>query len=289
MKLRFNIILAGLVAISFGLVLVVLSLLPSGVSTVGGSKSQDSKLTPTPTVSLDGLEDVPVFTDEQDVKVEGPLPREWRGLIYSSDAPAEEIVAFYKAHISPQKWTFDYENRNAPDSISLSYIWMDEQDATPYDLMLFIDVYDARPTSPLAWVLHSQAHVHLSITRVPVLSKTPMYPGATAVQTRDNKVPTGYKEGFIIEKVTSFVTSATPAQVIGYYKDRMVQYGWEDFGELRPGGEGELIPGSVEFAYNFGGAESGRYGGSVVVYTKQGNDGQTEVELHIRGHTNLRH
>jgi|GEM_PF-3873399 len=242
-------------------------------------------------------EELPYYPDAQGARLDNVFEHDYRRIVYTTSAELEEVVEFYKGHLTKSGWTSLYENRNSRNRVMSGYLWSDPQNERPWDLIATIIVIgpwtgsrDLRIDLPVPietpWKpsmspptpaneegdrqedtsRNKQAtHVNVSLSKEPILERIPFYPGAEQIErVRDDRPSRLYR---------TYVVSATPTQIIEYYRARLLKHGWQWYKEDADG-----IAGSIRFGWH-----GGWRGGAVLdITTEAVSDGRTKVKMIAR-------
>jgi len=233
----------------------------------------------TATTSANDIEYMPVAPGALDIQNKRNLPYVWNGVSYGTHMGVEDVVQYYKSELSARGWTLVFDNRNIPSAPFLGWFWEDKQDDTPYVLQFFATISAPSSAQPESG---SYSYISLTLDRIPILDKTPVYPGAESVEQHPVTVaPTSSGDRQITETLITFKTRATRSQVEDYYVTTLAEYNWRYDGKAEDDPLTTYSSGSLVFRWMRG--SQGMQGASVALITKDGTDGYTNVELHLRG------
>lgn len=264
----------------------VLTVLVLSANTVGLLSGQKTSANPardaanaTATTSANNIEYMPVVPGAFDIQNKRDLPYVWNGVSYGTSMDVEEVVQYYKSELAARGWAFVFDNRNTPSAPFLGWFWEDKQNETPYVLQFFATVSTPDSAPPKSG---SYSFVSLTLDRIPILDKTPIYPGAESVEQHPVTVaPTSTGDRQITETLITFKVHDTRLQVEDYYKTTLAEYNWRYDGKAEDDPLTTYSPGSLVFRWTRG--SEGMQGASVALSTKDGMDGYTNVEIHLRG------
>jgi hypothetical protein len=229
----------------------------------------------------DKIEAIPVPLGAYNVIYTRPDSNSDRGLSFDVRLPVDQVVDYYKREVRSQGWEQFQENRNIPNEISLYNVWNDKQDRMPYSLDLLVTISFLMHTLPTLGT--PTTHVTIFLSRLPILDKTPIYPGAESVEIKHQTI-SGGDIGSVKETLITFRTYATAVQINDYYKSLLPQYGWNlSNHEAFDNATNSYISGSVLFNWNRGGPESTQSGAGVILKAEEHPGDETTVELHLRG------
>ena len=147
---------------------------------------------------------------------------------FSADAPAADVLKFYSDNLFQNQWVLDPSKKVgiSTESVSRSdafsqteaYVWRDKTNRVPWTLALTLSVQETALTSP------KRSKVIVVLNRIPSLTNLPPYPDAEQV-LYVTKPPTTQQE--IGDRRTTYVTSASPEQVLAFYQNVLPQCGWQ--------------------------------------------------------------
>jgi hypothetical protein len=227
----------------------------------------------------DRIEAIPLFPGAQNVKSTGDTWYQGKEVYYEVSSSTEQIVDFYSKQLLRTGWVQSDENRNFDYEVTPFYVWQDKDDRLPYTLELQINIVDYKATHP-SFAL--QSIVQLSLCRMPILDKTPIYPGAEAVETTTRLIWVSELDA-IPSTLITFRTKASRAEVVDYYLGIMQEYGWDYEKEAYDNDAKAYIKDSVLFGWDRGGPETGIVGASVTLQATEQPSGETKVQLDLRG------
>jgi len=227
----------------------------------------------------DRIEAIPLLPGAQNVKSDDAPWYQGKGIEYGVSLHNDQIVEFYKAQLSSEGWVLTGEDRNISSEITDFYVWEDGEDRLPYTLELAVTTIDYWRAFPDLTFL---SRVRLSLYRIPILDKTPIYPGAADVETTTRNI--WYSElDAIPSTLITFRTQASRAEVVDYYMGIMQEYGWDHRGEAYNNDAKDYVRDSVLFNWSRGGPEIGIVGASVTLQATEQPGGETQVQLDLRG------
>jgi hypothetical protein len=264
-------------------VLTLILLTGNALGLLAGGKTPASSFRNAPdataTASANDIEYMPVAPGALDIQDKWDLPYVWKGVSYGTNMGVEDIVHYYKSELSARGWTLVFDNRNIPTAPFLGWFWEDKQDNTPYVLQFFATISAPGSAQPESG---SYSYVSLTLDRIPILDKTPVYPGAESVEQHPVTVaPTSSGDRQITETLITFKTHATRSQVEDYYRTTLAEYNWTYEGKAEDDPLTPYSSGSLVFRWMRG--SQGMQGASVALITKDGADGYINVELRLRG------
>jgi hypothetical protein len=214
-----------------------------------------------------GMEDLPVDPNAYELNLEREYVGQWKSMKYKSTTPGPDLATFYKSQMASKGWELEWASNQSNSEIDTRFTWLDPSGFLPFDLICQVDIEDTR----FAYSANrGPAYVNLSLNRVPKVSKVPLYPGATQVQTRDPGTQ---------HTITTFLTNDTIAQVEEYYSATLPEYGWSGPSPaLDPMGD-KPIPNSLAF-----GSYAGGSGATITIMMEDTKEG-TIVGLRPSGNT----
>jgi hypothetical protein len=220
------------------------------------------------------IEYLPVMPGAYSVKPSERGPLLWKGLGFEVRKNTADIFQFYKAELPSRGWVLKYESPLDAYMPLQTYYWEDTQDRTPY-----IRTFDVSIEFGRVW---------LTVARIPILDRTPLYPGAQNVEKKQQCIHIPEPDGLceVPQTLITYTVQVAQQEVEDYYKDTLAQYGWTNTGfEAHDDTTGAYIKGSMVFVWGIGqGPESHqRFGASVTLLANETTDNQTEVDLDLRG------
>lgn len=193
----------------------------SGPAGVPGSILADGTITPP------SAETLLVYPGAVDVSHDKQHPEDWSAMSFSTDAPATDVLRFYSDYLFQNHWVLDpskkigisTESVAGPDAFSQTdaYVWRDRANRTPWTLALTLSVQETALTPP------KRSKVIVVLNRIPSLTNLPPYPGAEQIRYV-TEPPSSYED--VGDRRTTYVTGATPEQVIAFYQGVLPQCGW---------------------------------------------------------------
>lgn len=194
----------------------------SGPAEVPGSIRADGTIAPP------NAETLPVYPSAVDVSHDKQHPEDRAALSFSADAPAADVLKFYNDYLFQNRWSVDQSSKvaiapkpvNEPISFlqTDAYVWRDRANSVPWTLALTLSIQEvgAAPAT--------RSNVTMVLNRIPSLTNLPPYPDAEQV-LYVTKPPTTYEE--VGDRRTTYVTHATPEQVMAFYQGVLPQCGWQ--------------------------------------------------------------
>jgi hypothetical protein len=194
----------------------------SGPAGVPGSILADGTIAP-----LDA-ETLPEYPGAVDVSHDKQHPEDQAALSFSADAPAADVLKFYSDYLFQNHWSVDpfskvgiatrLVNETVTPPQTNAYLWRDRANRVPWTLALTLSVQEvgAAPAT--------QSNVAMVLNRIPSLTNLPPYPDAEQV-LYVTKPPITYEE--VGDRRTTYVTRATPEQVLAFYQSVLPQCGWQ--------------------------------------------------------------
>ncbi len=234
----------------------------------------------TPKIMITGTTDIPLYPDARQVRPgEGGYYNKPGGGDYSfwSDSSVDKVVSFYKRELAKSGWTVEVDERSSPPTAPMATVdfgWINPVKEVPFRRHLVLDIN--------GWV--TGCEVWLRFERWPDPEYVPLYPGAQQVQVEwvNDKYPE-YPDVDYFERVTTYETKTTVSGIEAYYKDAMMQHGWQ-MGRSEP-------PNHLFFSYRHDlpcpphGASEMRCGtGSLIdIFIYPQESGNTNVEIRAGG------
>lgn len=194
----------------------------SGPAGVPGSIRADGTIAPP------NAETLPVYPGAVDVSHDKQHSEDWAALSFSADAPAADVLKFYNDYLFQNRWSVDQSSKvaiatkpvNEPVTFlqTDAYVWRDRGNSVPWTLALTLSVQEvgAAPAT--------KSNIAMVLNRIPSLTNLPPYPDPEQV-LYVTKPPTTYEE--VGDRRTTYVTHATPEQVIAFYQGVLPQCGWQ--------------------------------------------------------------
>lgn len=176
-------------------------------------------------------------------------------------ASVAEALDYYKRTLLDSGWHIKDEDKTNFGS-GLELVWVNTTNSAPMRRFLLLSV-ERVPAN-------EDTSISLSYRNWPDPARVPLYPDAQSVEMSWD----ASKGGWCIdpEQVTTYVSNASTTEIIGYYKDLLVQHGWE-MSSIQP-------PEGVSFGYHGGGVV---ISSRVLVKAGSIDNGRTRVELRAEG------
>ncbi|HST05900.1 MAG TPA: hypothetical protein VLQ48_14360 [Chloroflexia bacterium] len=225
MKQKYVFLLVGAGAcLALGVLAVIWYVTQSTPSTTAtpGSMLADGTIAPPNTETL------VLYPSAYDVSHEKQHPEDWAALSFATDAPAKDVLKFYADYLSQNRWSMDQSSKVGIGARPVSepvtfvetnaYVWRDRANTVPWTLALTLSVQEIGEASA------KKSNVAMVLNRIPSLTHLPMYPGAEQVLYVTEPPATREDNG---DRRTTYVTGATPEQVLAFYQGVLPQCGWQ--------------------------------------------------------------
>jgi hypothetical protein len=263
--------------------------LTMGVDAAGESTSRTTATTnpslyDVPPTMITGTTDVPLYPGAYDIKQTGG--EKWNKVggvayLFRSNSSANDVIDFYKRELIKRGWVLALVS--SPES--MNFVWTNPVKEIPFRRHIDFHFNGATWFSQSEQIYRTE--VFMRYERWPHPDNVPLYPNAQQVQVTERKdQDSDYKE-----RVVTFLTKASAAEVLTYYEDVLIQHGWAWTGP--PYGE-EANTRIFQYSNNIyiqknGTPVTNTYGmvrvtsSHVEVHTYSGENGMTKVELVVAG------
>jgi hypothetical protein len=180
------------------------------------------------TVAPPSVETLIAYPGAADVSHEKQLPQDQSALSYWVAAPAKDVLKFYADRFAQDHWSIDqaYKVPVSAQTVSepvtsveeKSYAWRSREGAIPWTPALTLSVQETGTSQ------NKKTYVAMALRRVPSLSHLPVYPQAEQVRYVTKPLTTFQDTG---DRRTTYVTKASPEQVLAFYQGVLPQCGWQ--------------------------------------------------------------
>ncbi len=213
------------------------------------------------------IEDIPIYEGAQLTDKVCGEPSDKCTIELRTDAAVEEVGAFYRKLFTGADWTL-LDELVTTHGVELYYVKVIDT-ATP-PLRYYVSVRALQIDEPFTTV-------SLHFERWPDARELPIYPEAQQVTVEWYTL-----DSVLNERITRFVTKASPSEVEAYYKDVMSQQGWTYRDYEPPHSLAPDRPG-IYFRYSRTSRTVRLIGGAVTLFTDAKEGGLTQVELRAEG------
>ncbi len=210
------------------------------------------------------LQKVPIYPGAQRL---GPIPNQSGTIAFEVRESLNKVIAFYRDALPKEGWTLNIEW----SSFSFDYVWFGNAENAPSILHLDLRIYeDDNANGKLTTI-------YMDLMREPSPKNIPLYPDAQQVEVHNTMVTDPHWGAEVQERLVSYLTNATPSAVQAYYSSTLPQHGWS----LTEQPDYRFAQGT-NFTFSLG---ASRTSGLVNIVAEKQTNGQTRVELRLRGNT----